>query len=61
MARVRYILQLSLVKFSVSLTFFGMGQDGHTHTDGQTNGQTDFNQKILLEIFLKKPVLYHEI
>ena len=47
LSHIEYILQLSLVKFSVSLTFFGTDGTGQTdirmdrHTDGRTHGHMD--------------------
>ena len=38
LSHLKYILQLSSVKFSVSLTFFGMGRD---RTDGHMDIWTD--------------------
>ena len=46
LSHLKYILQLSLVKFSVSLTFFGTGRDGRTQTD------RIFLENVILDIYL---------
>ena len=51
LSHLKYILQLSLVKFSVSLTFFQgrTGQDGHTTHRGTWTDRL-FLENIILDI-----------